>query len=481
MRSESALIHRFENPSLEQEAEHERSYVSRALGTCGGPKGADIVLSYLRDSGHGLCSDFPQTTLYPLLARKLLSFRQLSNVARDAKMNWWSRASTLIALSDTNPTKFGNLFADLAQSSSDQPRLQAQAVRLLYFTKDLPKLRQFLTKSEHLSVKAQAAECLAWLDDVASVHKIERALEESPALGLASALARFHQASSLPVLLNRLASAAFHRKSEYLQALGAFWRYPEGRNAILDQFDRWSDPEERHLNNQGALITGLADHEPDIILGQFNKAFDDGYVTTNARETMARKVGDLFYRKHDNVIPLLETMKRLLSDKHVPARERAAHALGFADASFCLRLYKEMHDSPDANEWERASSVNSLGFWKSPMSLIEASRYDEELLVRRAADAALEIRLKKPHLERHFKQFNKQSGLARLSSYLCLEEQGDQSTIWNLNDDNKTTPFARIFRRRLYKHIEGRLANEYKKKIEAERKLLDDRGAIMFD
>jgi hypothetical protein len=438
-------------------------------------------LNYLRNRGEELLDDFPQTTLYPLLARKLLSFKQLSKVARDPKMNWWSRASTLIALSDTNPTKFGNLFADVAQSSSDQPRLQAQAVRLLYFTKDLSKLRQFLSKSEHPIVKAQAAECLAWLDDVSSVHKIERALEESPALGFASALARFHQASSLPVLLDRLASTEFHRKSEYLQALGAFWRYPNGRNAILDQFDRWSDPEERYLNNQAALITGLADNEPDIILGQFNRAFDDGYLTTGARETMARKVADLFYRKHTNVILQSETMKRLLSDRHVPARERAAHALGFASASFCLQLYKAMHDSPDSNEWESASSVYSLGFWKSPMSLIESSRYDEQLLVRRAADGALEIRLKKPHLERHFKQFNKQSGLARLSSYLCLEEQGNQSTIWALNDNKRMTPFARTFRRRLYRHIERRLADEYKKKLEAERKLPDERGAIMFD
>lgn len=36
------------------------------------------------------------------------------------------------------------------------------------------------------------------------IHAIERAFEESPALGFASALAHFHKASSLPVLVDRL-------------------------------------------------------------------------------------------------------------------------------------------------------------------------------------------------------------------------------------------------------------------------------------
>lgn len=115
------------------------------------------------------------------------------------------------------------------------------------------------------------------------------------------------------------------------------------------------------------------------------------------------------------------------------------------------------------------------------MPLIEASRDDGQLLARRAADAALEIVARNPIWKNISNKFNKQGGLARLSSYLCLEERGDQSTIWALNDDNRITPFARTFRRRLYKRIERRLADEYKKKLEAERKLPDNRGAIMFD
>lgn len=480
-RVEGALIHRFENPSEEREAIHERGYSARALGTCGEEKGAQIVLNYLRERGEELLDDFPQTTLYPLLTRNLLDFKDLSEVATDAKKNWWSRASSLIALSLIDAEKFGELYTEVADHANDEPRLQAQAVRLLYFSKSLSKLRKFLGKSIHSSVRAQAAECLAWLDDASSVHVIERAFEESWAPGFASSLAHFHQESSVSILLSQLTKAPIHWRPECIQALGAFWKSPKGKVAIMDQFDRWSDPEERYLNNQAALISGLVDNEPDVILDQFNRSFDDGYLTTTARETMGKKLADLFYRKHGNEVLILETAKRLLSDKHVPARERAAHALGFANSSICLRLYKEMHDASSADEWERSCAVYSLGFWDSPISLIEAARYDEELLVRRSADSALAVRLKKPHLERHFEQYNTQSGLTRLCSYLCLAEQGDQSTIWILNDNKRTSPFARTFRGRLYKRIERRLADEYKKKLEEEKKLPDQRGMIAFD
>jgi len=482
-RAEAVLIHRFENPSHEREAAHERPSLARALGTCSNTAGVQVVLNYLRTKGEELPLHFHQTTLYPLLVNNPSIVRELREVARDSTLNWGSRATTLLALSLWDATTLEDLVTDIAETSSDQPRLQGQAVRLLALLKDqtvLSRLHDFLNNSEHSNVKAEAAEALAWLDDSSSVSAIERAFEESPAPGLAFALAHFRQETSVPILLEHLDAAPLEWKPIYLETIGAFWRYPKGRAAILEQFDRWSSPEERFLNSQAALISGLLKYEPDIILDQFNKSFNDGSVTTTARERMAREVANLLYRKYQNESLLLETFKLLLSDKHVPARERAGHALRYADPSFCHRLYTAMHDS-SVTEWERASAVYSLGFWDSPIARIEAARYDEELLVRRTADAALAMCLKNPHLERHFHRYNTLSGLARLSSYLCLAEQGDQSTIWTLNDNKNTKPFARIFRRSLCNRIERRLADEYKKKSDAESKLVDSRGTITFD
>jgi hypothetical protein len=173
--------------------------------------------------------------------------------------------------------------------------------------------------------------------------------------------------------------------------------------------------------------------------------------------------------------------KRLLSDEHVPARERACHALRFAKKSFCLRLFKKIHDAPGTGEWERACAVYALGFITGPTNLIDAARFDKELLVRRVADAALDIRGKRPQLEKHFKQYNSQNGLARLSSYLCLAEQGDQSTIWALRNETKNSEFGQTFREDLTERIKRRLTEEYKKKFEEEKKLPNARGTITFD
>lgn len=345
----------------------------------------------------------------------------------------------------------------------------------------LPLVRRFLRESPDVGIKEQAAQGLARLDDVSSVHEIERALESADANGFASALAFFRHETSLPVLIDRLSSASHLTKYEYLRALGAFWKFPEGQAAVLEQFDRWSDPREQYLNNQQALINGLAVHEPDVILDQFNKSFDDGEVSIGARETMAKRLADLFYLKHSNDSLLLGVARRLLTDEHVPARERACHALRFAKKSFCVQLFKMIHDATGVGEWERACAVYSLGFLTGPTNLIEAARFDGELLVRRAADAALEIHGKKPHLEKHFKQYNSHNGPARLSSYLCLAEQGDQSTVWALHDGKNANEFSQTFREDLCGRIKTRLAEEYKKKSEEEKKLPNVRGAIMFD
>jgi HEAT repeat protein len=485
-RVEDALIQRMANPSEEREARYERADLVRALGTCGESVPAvQVVLDFMRTDGDDNISyEFEEETLNPLLYREIISDTQLIGVARDATMPWPSRRASLLTLGWYDAQKYQDVFAEVAEKSVGQQELQRIAILMLSVPRDksvVPLLRRFLRESPDVTIKAEAAQALARLDDVSSVHEIERTFESADAFGFASALARFRQETSLPVLIDRLSSASYLSKPGYLRALGAFWKFSQGKAAVLDQFDRWSDPQEQYLNNQTAIIDGLVDYEPDVILGQFNKSFNDGDVTTRARETMAKRLADLFYLKHANEALLLEVARRLLSDEHVPARERACHALRFAKRSFCLRLFKRIHDAPGVGEWERACAVYSLGFIGGPVNLIKAARFDEELLVRYAADAALEIHDKKPHLEKHFKQYNSQNGLARLSSYLCLAEQGDQSTIWALGDGKNTNEFSQTFRADLTERIKRRLGEEYKKKSEEEQKLPITRGTITFD
>jgi hypothetical protein len=376
-----------------------------------------------------------------------------------------------------------DFFAAIAEGVNVDDRLQEYAVQMLGITKDksiTPLLRRLLSTSEHLGVKAQAAECLAWLDDPSAVHQIERALEDAYTSEYVSALAHFHEETSLPILLDRLQAATFESRPAYLEALGAFWSHPRGREAILEQFDKWSSFEDQLFNNQSPLIRGLSQYYPDVILDQFNKSFDDGHLTPAARETMSLMMPRLFHRGSASGALLLETAKRLVCDKHVPARERTNHALGRMNHAFCLKLFEELSTPDVADEWQKACAVYSLGFWESNLSLVEDARYDGELLVRRAADAASEMRAKRPHVRRHLERFESASGLSRLASFLCLCEQGDTSTIWFLYDDERRG-ISLSFREVLAERIGKRQSDEHKKKKESEDKLKDSRGTVTFD
>ena len=481
---EAALIRRFENPSEKREAIHERSYAVRALGTCGEDKTEKLVLDYLRTKGEEVDLRFPQETLYPLLIRKVIYPKDLIAIAKNPKLNWWSRSACLIALSLVDKSGWTDLYAAEASSSSNAPRLQAQAARSLMITSKLsiiPKLRNLLRNSENSAVKEEAAEGLAQLNDISSIHEIERALERLDRPGLASALSLFRAESSLPILLRRLASANYETRSGYLRALSAFWNYPDGRAAILDQFDKWSSYEERYFNNQSALIAGLCLYEPNVILDQFNKSFDDGHITPNAREEMALWLWRLFNRKTaDNKI-LLETAKRLVCDKHVPARDKAVHTLRYADKSFSKELFQQLYSSSSSSDWERAAAAYSLAFWDCPPRLIRTARFDNSWLVRRAGDAAFSNREKRKHLNKHLLTFESGTGQRRLSAYLCLMEQGDQTTIWEMHDDGHMTGIAQTFRDQLTGAIRRRLTSEHKKKQDEENKLDESRGEIWFD
>jgi hypothetical protein len=321
---------------------------------------------------------------------------------------------------------------------------------------------------------------LAWLNDTASVHEIERALEKSHGRDFVTALATLREQSSLPILLERLASAPYQWEYDYIRAIGAFWKYPAGRTAILEQFDRWSAPDMAYRDVQSPMIEGLAQYDPDVILEHFPKAFDDGQLNTAARETMGVMMARLFNRKVGSETLMLEVAKRLVCDQHVAARERMCHALSFAKKRFCSRLFEELNGST-SNEWERSAAAYSLGFWDSQIAQIQSVRFDAELLVRKSADAALEMRSNKKQLERHLTRFNSGTISERLSSYLCLCEKGDQASIWALHEDKYIDGMARTFRRHLAERIKKRLSDEYQKRQREQKDLTESRGTMAFD
>jgi hypothetical protein len=178
----------------------------------------------------------------------------------------------------------------------------------------------------------------------------------------------------------------------------------------------------------------------------------------------------------------LEGLSRVEANEiYFPAREMTVHTLRYSRKSFCLDLFRQLHDSPKANEWERACAVYALGFWNCPLTLIKDAYFDTELLVRKAGEEALAIRSKREHLTRHMKTFEIASGQQRLLCYLCLLDQGDQTTIWEMHDDGRMLGIAQTFRKQLSGGIRTRLTAEYKKRHDEEKNLDESRGTIWFD
>jgi hypothetical protein len=177
---------------------------------------------------------------------------------------------------------------------------------------------------------------------------------------------------------------------------------------------------------------------------------------------------------------LKESIKRLICDRHVPARLRSLNALTKLDPAFCTLIYEELKRS-STSERERACATYMLGFWSSDSREIGKMGFDGELLVRQAADAARDMQRLRTAMTWHVERFSADDGPARLSSYLCLKEHGQLSSIWEVNDLTERPSFSYTFAQQLTTGISERLKNDYRKMEDEEKKLEDSRGTVWFN
>jgi HEAT repeat protein len=480
-RAEEAILEKLEtSPSTGRAAWYERNSIVRALGTCGTDKGAKAVISYLR-SEKEISIYFHEQTLYPLLQRQIISTDQIAGLAYDPEVPAGGKIACMLALAELDASAYKDVF--LALGNDDDEMIQRYAVRMLGGTEDpsvINFLQDLLRSSTSLSIRAQAAESLAWLDARKALPDIERAAMQNNASNFVGALAQFAESSSLPIVLEGLTKKSSDDRHEFLRAVGSFWNYPNARKAVMDEFDKWRTGGSDWFDNQSSLILGMVHDAPAECLKQFNAAYDGGYVHTSARETMATLIPQLYRNAVVDRQLLQEAIGRLLCDQHVAARERSANVLATLEPAFCRGIYEDLKRSA-TSERERACGTYMLGFWNSDSAEIERARFDGELLVRRAADAAREMQRLRTAMTWHVQRFSSDNGLARLSSYLCLKEKGQLSSIWQLTDLVRRPLLSRTFINELTTAIIDRVRNDYRKKEEEERRLEESRGTVWFN
>jgi HEAT repeat protein len=488
-RAEEALLDKLGTPLNENGREwYAQNLVVSALSTCGTRRGGQAVLAYTH-SGQRISYYFHQEALHPLLVRGIIQPDELAGIIDDSTASAGGRTASLLALASLSAEKYKEVF--LRRTSDDEDDLvQLYAVRLLGFVKDgsvITPLRQLLRASSKIGIKAQAAEALGWLGARDAVPDIEDALEDAEAAtdnqlsGFLKALASFRERTSLELILEKLKTAQLESRQQYLKALGAFSYDPRGEGAVREQFEEFASGYGDILDEQGSLFSGLIQHAPNIVLENVSTQYDRGRLSVGGRQEIANSIVRFFRDESANKALLMETAKRLVCDFDVAIRERAMHALRYTSPAFCQQLYDELWAASDADEWKRACAVQTLGFWDSDLSEIESARFGEELLVRRAADEALQNRQRRQDLQKHLEQFRGSDGLGRLCSYLCLKKQGDLSTIWALNESISNDTLAYTYVRHLSHEIRERLRKDYQERQREQEKRAKSRGTIYFD
>jgi hypothetical protein len=151
----------------------------------------------------------------------------------------------------------------------------------------------------------------------------------------------------------------------------------------------------------------------------------------------------LFRSENVNSALLVPMLKRLLCDEELATRESIAEELIYLEPAQRLQIYEELTNM--GNEWAQACGVYSLAFWDSDESEIERMRYVPVPIVRYFADRSLTIRRKRPHLQQSADSFAKTEGVARVSSYLVLTQEGSEQFLHYLDEQIEDDRIRAVF------------------------------------
>lgn len=482
---EDNLIKKFENLSEYDTRWHAQDSILRALGTCGTKRGAEFILSYIKDEVD-VSAAFPQECLFPLLQRNILSPQILDKFCRDNKNSAVGRAVSLFALADYSPSQFVDLFIE---ASRDENHLvQRNAVIALGFTKSqtaVKALRGILVENPDMAIKSYAASALMRLNAPEAVSEIEDTLEDCDIkndlaiINLLDVLSYFHHDSSIPLILNQLESATHMTRGYYLDALGSFLHHPAASQRLYQELEHSTENSRDFFNEQSLLIRGLTFEWNDEFFNKILGYLRNRRLSENSRREICKNLARVFKNSKSDKNVLAQMMKILLSDYSLENRDRSLNVLTLLPASFSREIYQEMLVSSETTEWERACAVETLGFWKSDQVEIDKMQYDKELLVRRAANKALEHRSKLEALKYHVSEFQNKSGLAKLSAFLCLKEKGILLTIWELYKikAKKNKTFIDNLVHKIQEKRRTRIQEDQRKQDRE----LNERGTIYFD
>jgi HEAT repeat protein len=309
-------------------------------------------------------------------------------------------------------------------------------------------------------------------------HLCQMEEEDETVPGYAARMLGFADNTSvIPLLqeLRRQSSHSFVREqaTDALQRLGVL---ESDETVKLEQ--AWEQLAYGDFMQSQAVLT-LVQNPSDEFLERMVALYDQGVLVSNAREILAEWSVYLSRQETPDTSLLPDLLKRLICDKHLPARERAGQALGWLDKAIGSAIYHELLTDPD--EWKRACGVRTLGFWDTQDERIQQHRYDESFVIRYFVDQALETYRRRDALEEHVARFHSGDNLQRLNAYLVLRDKGDKHVIRRLQDVIEEHAMEAIYMRQLLHDINDRFKKQLEKRAKEEAEVFKQATTIKFD
>jgi hypothetical protein len=387
------------------------------------------------------------------------------------------RRACVLALGYLDAPQFTSVFLHTVTSETDE-EARGYAASFLGWSKTdhslvVDALQDLLATTNKPFLATRAAQSLVRLVPRDSLQLIESTIERfgsaEASSGLLRAAARLHSRSTLRLLQNSVAETRsqgyLHREADIIAAFGEFYQTDALAREVVD-----AQLEDSQMGfdsgKQRVAVRVLAARNPNSLLQRATSLYDEGRLAPSACTALITCVPRLSKSNKVDKQRLVEIMKRLLCDDDLSIREWAGESLQFVAASQRPHIYRELRATN--SEWAQACAVYSLGFWDSDEKMIETARFDASPVVRQLASTAAMMRSKRPALRHLAKTFRTTCGVARLSAYFSLLEQGTNSLIDTLNRDIKENDPAHIYLRELEEGVERRVKDERQKRLKEE-------------
>lgn len=465
--AEEALLRKLANIESEHEngedAGSERYHLIRGLGTCGTERGADMVIESVLQNPR-INTEFSNEVLCQLLRRRVLDPKRLIILAESPATHEYAQNFFVEGLGCFDAPSFDDFFGRmLADGDEATKNNAAHFLGWSKGTKVVALLSDLLQQTQSASVAETAARSLRRLKASEAHVEIVKAIERfGPAqrVGLIREAARLKDSSIVKYLKGTTRSNEWTpwERGDLLDAVGEFYDEPWARTIL----EEWLE------NTRLGYDTGqqrwafrvLARHDPNKLLQQAVRLFDDNGIENSARSTLVDLVARLARSEETNPSLLLPLLKRFLCDEEVEIRESVAEELIHISPGQRWQIYKEL--SVMGSDWAQACGVYSLGFWDSEEGEIERMRYSPIYVVRYFADLALTMRQKRPHVRQLADSFAVTEGAARVSSYLALIQQGNHQVLRYIDERLETESIASVFLR----HMQAALESKAKRRRE---------------